>query len=114
MAGHGNTAAGSAATGSAPAGTVTRGADTGPRALRVFTTHPVAGHLTLLLCYLAAGVAVTWPRASYITGRLPSMRDSAAYVWGFWWMARRVSHQPTPGSPTTWPRPRGCCSATTR
>ena len=96
MAGHGNTAAGSAATGSAPAGTVTRGADTGPRALRVFTTHPVAGHLTLLLCYLAAGVAVTWPRASYITGRLPSMRDSAAYVWGFWWMARRVSHLANP------------------
>ena len=96
MAGHGNTAAGSAATGSAPAGTVTRGADSGPRALRVFTTHPVAGHLTLLLCYLAAGVAVTWPRASYITGRLPSMRDSAAYVWGFWWMARRVSHLANP------------------
>jgi 4-amino-4-deoxy-L-arabinose transferase-like glycosyltransferase len=96
MAGHGNTAAGSAGTGSAPAGTVTRGADTGPRALRVFTTHPVAGHLTLLLCYLAAGVAVTWPRASYITGRLPSMRDSAAYVWGFWWMARRVSHLANP------------------
>jgi hypothetical protein len=96
MAGHGSTAAGSAATGSAPAGTVTRGDDTGPRALRIFTAHPVAGHLTLLLCYLAAGVAVTWPRASYITGRLPSMRDSAAYVWGFWWMARRVSHLANP------------------
>jgi 4-amino-4-deoxy-L-arabinose transferase-like glycosyltransferase len=96
MAGHGNTAAGSAATGSAPADTVTRGTDTGPRVLRAFTTHPAAGQLTLLLCYLAAGVAVTWPRASYITGRLPSMRDSAAYVWGFWWMARRVSHLANP------------------
>jgi hypothetical protein len=71
MAGHGNTAAGSAATGSAPADTVTRGTDTGPRVLRAFTTHPAAGQLTLLLCYLAAGVAVTWPRASYITGTPP-------------------------------------------
>lgn len=75
---------------------MTRGADTGPRVLRVFTTLPAAGHLTLLLCYLAAGVAVTWPRATYIAGRLPSMRDSAAYVWGFWWMARRVSHLANP------------------
>ena len=64
--------------------------------LRVFTAHPVAGQLTLLACYLAAGVAVTWPRATYITGRLPSMRDSAAYVWGFWWMARRLSHLANP------------------
>ena len=24
------------------------------------------------------------------------MRDSAAYVWGFWWMARRVSHLANP------------------
>jgi 4-amino-4-deoxy-L-arabinose transferase-like glycosyltransferase len=96
MARQGHTAAGSAATGSAPADTGTRGAPTGPRALRVFTTHPAAGQLTLLLCYLAAGVAVTWPRATYIAGRLPSMRDSAAYVWGFWWMARRVSHLANP------------------
>ncbi len=64
--------------------------------LRVFTTHPAAGQLTLLVCYLAAGVAVTWPRATYLTGRLPSMRDSAAYVWGFWWMARQVSHLANP------------------
>ena len=56
----------------------------------------MAGQLTLLACYLAAGVAVTWPRATYITGRLPSMRDSAAYVWGFWWMARRLSHLANP------------------
>jgi hypothetical protein len=96
----GNAAAGNAAAGSVPADRAT--ADTGTRAaeprrvLRVFTAHPVAGQLTLLACYLAAGVAVTWPRASYITGRLPSMRDSAAYVWGFWWMARRLSHLANP------------------
>ncbi len=89
------------AAGNAPADGVkhggdTRGADTRPPVLRVFTTHPAAGQLTLLVCYLAAGVAVTWPRATYLTGRLPSMRDSAAYVWGFWWMARQVSHLANP------------------
>ena len=59
-------------------------------------THPAARQLTLLLCYLAAGVAATWPRATYLAGQLPYMRDSAAYVWGFWWMARRVSHLANP------------------
>jgi 4-amino-4-deoxy-L-arabinose transferase-like glycosyltransferase len=101
MAGQGHTAAGSpvagrAPAGSAPADTGARGADSRPPVLRVFTTHPAAGQLTLLVCYLAAGVAVTWPRATYIAGRLPSMRDSAAYVWGFWWMARRLSHLANP------------------
>ncbi|MGH3068319.1 MAG: hypothetical protein ACRDMI_06995 [Streptosporangiaceae bacterium] len=52
--------------------------------------------MTLLICYLAAGVAATWPRATYLAGELPYMRDSAAYVWGFWWMARRVSHLASP------------------
>ena len=59
-------------------------------------TSPVAGHLALLIGYLAAGVIVTWPRASYLAGRLPESRDSAAYVWGFWWIARQVSHLADP------------------
>ena len=58
--------------------------------------HPAIGHGVLLICYLAAGVAVTWPRASYLAGKLPSSRDSASYVWGFWWMARQVSHLGNP------------------
>ena len=58
-------------------------------------TRPSASSM-LLLCYLAAGVAVTWPRASYLTGQLPSSRDSASYVWGFWWMAEQVSHLGNP------------------
>ena len=82
--------------GSVPPESVTHGADARPPALRAFTAHPAAGQLTLLVCYLAAGVAVTWPRATYIAGRLPSMRDSAAYVWGFWWMARQISHLANP------------------
>src|SRR5215470_11366558 len=48
-------------------------------------THPsppplpaVARQLGLLACYLAVGVAVTWPRAAYLAGSLPSTRDAAA------------------------------------
>lgn len=63
---------------------------------RLFTGHPVVGHLLLLLCYLAAGVAVTWPRATYLAGQLPYSRDSASYVWGFWWVAHQVSHLGNP------------------
>ncbi|MFZ0403170.1 MAG: hypothetical protein WAL03_19020, partial [Pseudolabrys sp.] len=63
---------------------------------RLFTGHAILGHLFLLLCYLAAGVAVTWPRASYLAGQLPSSRDSASYVWGFWWVAHQVSHLGNP------------------
>ena len=82
--------------GGAPADSGPRGADPRRPVIRVLTAHPAAGQLTLLVCYLAAGVAVTWPRATYIAGRLPSMRDSAAYVWGFWWMARQLSHLANP------------------
>ena len=63
---------------------------------RSTAASPVARHLALLICYLAAGVAVTWPRATYLTGRLPSQRDSASYVWGFWWVARQVTHLANP------------------
>src|SRR5262249_17129174 len=41
----------------------------------------LAGQLALLTCYLAAGVAVTWPRVTYLAGSLPSTRDAGAYVW---------------------------------
>jgi hypothetical protein len=65
----------------------------GPAWLR----HPVTGHLALLCGYLAAGVAVTWPRASYLTGhKLPATRDAGAYVWCFWWMAHQVSQLASP------------------
>jgi hypothetical protein len=29
---------------------------------------------------------------TYLAGALPSTRDAAAYVWGFWWVARQVTH----------------------
>src|SRR6266581_205351 len=42
------------------------------------TAHRWPFQLILLLCYLAAGVAVTWPRASYLTGRLPAQLAAPA------------------------------------
>jgi hypothetical protein len=58
--------------------------------------HGLAGQLALLTCYLATGIAVTWPRVTYLAGSLPSTRDAGAYVWGFWWLARQVTHLGSP------------------
>jgi hypothetical protein len=54
---------------------------------------PLVRHLIVLVCYLAAGIAVTWPRVTYLTeGKLPATRDGGTYVWDFWWMAHQVEH----------------------
>ena len=51
----------------------------------------------MLACYLAAGIAVTWPRATWLVdGKLPATRDAGSYVWGFWWMAHQVAHLADP------------------
>ena len=60
--------------------------------------HPLAPHLVLLAGYLITGLAVTWPRVTYLAGRLPAIRDAGGYVWDFWWMARQVSHLSSPWS----------------
>ena len=58
---------------------------------------PAARHLALLLGYLAAGIAATWPDASYLTGhRLPAVRDISGYVWDLWWTAHQVAHLGNP------------------
>jgi hypothetical protein len=46
----------------------------------------------VLAGFLAAGVAVTWPRASYLTGRLRLDNDQIQTVWDFWWVARQITH----------------------
>jgi hypothetical protein len=67
------------------------------RAGRAAAGSRVARHLAVLACYLAAGVAVTWPRATWLAdGKLPATRDGGSYVWGFWWMARQVEHLADP------------------
>ena len=63
-----------------------------------FRRHPLAAHLLLLAGYLVTGMAVTWPRVTYLAGRLPSLRDAGGYVWDFWWVARQVSHLSSPWS----------------
>jgi hypothetical protein len=54
---------------------------------------PVLRHLVVLAGCLAAGIAVTWPRATYLwQGKLPATRDAGVYVWDFWWMLHQVEH----------------------
>src|SRR5581483_3054177 len=67
-------------------------------AQRTSTARPgrPAGHLVLLAGYLVTGLAVTWPRVSYLWGKLPNTRDVGGYVWDFWWVAHQLSHLSSP------------------
>jgi hypothetical protein len=57
----------------------------------------VTRHLVILLAYIGAAIGLTWPRFSYLWGhKLPSTRDAGSYVWGFWWVARQVTHLSNP------------------
>ena len=68
--------------------------------LRAAAARPWARELAVLAGFLAAGVAVTWPLATYLTGRLPASRDVAIYVWDLWWVAHQVVHLQNPWSTT--------------
>ncbi len=77
-----------------PAGTAWRRARPAGRAL---ASSPLGRHLALLACYTAVGIAVTWPRATWLAeGKLPATRDGGVYVWDFWWMAHAVEHLSNP------------------
>jgi hypothetical protein len=55
--------------------------------------RPAVRQLVILAGYLAAGVAVTWPRAAYLVqGRLPDYLDVTSYTWDLWWVAHQVTH----------------------
>ncbi|HTX45532.1 MAG TPA: hypothetical protein VMD48_04595 [Solirubrobacteraceae bacterium] len=56
----------------------------------------VAIELAILAGFIAAGIVASWPRASYLAGRIPATRDAGSYVWGFWWIARQVEHLSNP------------------
>jgi hypothetical protein len=56
----------------------------------------VAGELTVLAAYLAAGIAVTWPRVATGPGRVPAVRDISSYVWDLWWVAHQAVHLANP------------------
>ena len=70
----------------------------GPGRAGVAAWRPWARELAVLAAYLAAGVAATWPLASYLTGKLPASRDVAVYVWDMWWVAHQVIHLHNPWS----------------
>ncbi len=77
--------------------TVSSDQDPAPRRpVRRILRHPVVTHLAVLLGYIGVGIAVTWPHVTYLSGRLPYTRDAGSYTWGFWWMARCVTHLTDP------------------
>ena len=64
---------------------------------RALASGPLGRHLALLACYTAVGVAVTWPRATWLfDGKLPATRDGGVYVWDFWWLAHAAEHLSNP------------------
>ncbi len=53
--------------------------------------------LAVLALFEAAGIAATWPRATFLVdGTLPATTDVASYVWGFWWVAHQLTHLGNP------------------
>ena len=60
--------------------------------------RPVTVHVAVLIAYLAAGIAVNWTRAAYLTGQVVpgDARDTGLFVWDFWWMAHSVAHLSSP------------------
>ena len=60
-----------------------------------------------MLGFIGAGIAATWPHATYLTGKLPYTRDAGSYVWGFWWMAHCVVHWQDPWLTTSIAAPVG-------
>jgi hypothetical protein len=78
-----------------------------PRWLRTAAARPWAQEVAILAGFLAAGIAVTWPLASYITGRLPVSRDVSIYVWDLWWVAHQVIHLHNPWFTTYLAAPAG-------
>ena len=78
-----------------------------PERIRAAAGRVWARELAVLAAYLAAGVAVTWPLASYLTGRLPASRDVAIYVWDMWWVAHQIVHLHNPWTTTYLAAPTG-------
>jgi hypothetical protein len=69
---------------------------TGSTGVRRVLRSPLAQHIGILLCFIAAGVLATIPLAANLAGRIPAARDPASYVWDFWWVAHQVTHLGNP------------------
>src|SRR6516164_6988571 len=81
---------------SRPAGPHPQQAVTGSARMRGVLRSPVARHIGILLCFIAAGALATIPLAGNLAGRIPAARDPASYVWDFWWVAHQVTHLGNP------------------
>jgi hypothetical protein len=46
--------------------------------------------------FIAGGIGATWPRATYLAGKVPLDGDQGQYVWNFWWIAHQVTHLGNP------------------
>ncbi len=78
------------------------------RRLRAAAARPGGRHVLLLIAYLAAGIAATWPETPHLLGGgLPSKTDVTSYVWGLWWVAHQVSSLGNPFSTTYMAAPVG-------
>jgi hypothetical protein len=85
------TGTGASASAGASAGTLPQ-----PRRVGSFV-RPVVVHLTVLAGYVAAGIAASWPRATYLTDHVvPRIQDTGLFVWDLWWMAHCVEHLSNP------------------
>jgi hypothetical protein len=74
-----------------------RGAAQARGRLQAAVSRPAARELMLLATYLAAGIALTWPRVTYPARHLlPETRDVSSYVWDLWWTAHQVTHLGNP------------------
>ncbi len=76
--------------------------------LRAAAARPAVRQLGLLAIFVAAGIAVTWPRTAYLfEGKLPASSDVSSYVWDLWWVARQVTHLGNPWFTTYMAAPPG-------
>lgn len=72
-------------------------AETAPGALRRALGHTWVRHLLLLVVYLGAGIAATWPRFTYLAdGKLPATADVSSFVWNIWWSSHQLLHLSNP------------------
>jgi hypothetical protein len=62
-------------------------------ALRHAVSRNWIRHLILILVYQGAGIAVTWPRFTYLAdGKLPATSDASSFVWNLWWNSHQLWH----------------------
>src|SRR5262249_19904261 len=73
-----------------------RPASTGAGRVRAALRKPLAQHLGILLCFIAAGVAATWPLAVNLTGRIAANWVPTCYARDFLWVARQVTPLASP------------------